>query len=345
MDATSPSMMRREIDEAGDAVARQLEANADAAREWGRRLRALRPPVVVTNARGSSDHCALYLKYLVEIALGAPCASIGPSIASLYKAPLRLERAVAVSISQSGRSPDIVAMQRAAKQAGAATLALVNDVDSPLARGADGLLPLWAGPERSVAATKSMIAGLVAGASLVQAWNEDAALAAGLAELPDRLRGQTTPPPDQMIEFVASARSGFVLGRGATFAIAAEAALKLKETSGIHAEAFSAAEVLHGPAELIGPGFPVIAFIPADEAREQMEDTLRRLAEMGARILRIEAGHGDEEARLASAAIGPAPLAPIAMIHRFYGLAEAVARRLGRDPDRPANLRKVTETR
>jgi glucosamine--fructose-6-phosphate aminotransferase (isomerizing) len=148
-----------------------------------------------------------------------------------------------------------------------------------------------------------------------------------------------------MVEFVASAKSGFVLGRGATFGIAAEAALKLKETSAIHAEAFSSAEVLHGPAALVGPGFPVIAFMPRDEAREGMEETLRQLAEMGARVLRIDTGGEDEEGRLACAAISPAPLAAITMIHRFYGLVEAVARRLGCDPDNPANLRKVTETR
>jgi glucosamine--fructose-6-phosphate aminotransferase (isomerizing) len=345
MNEISPSMMRREIDEAGDAAARQLEQNADAMQQWGRRLRALDPPVVVTNARGSSDYCALYLKYLVEIALGAPCASIGPSIASLYKAPLRLDGALAVSISQSGRSPDIVAMQRAAKTAGASTLAMVNEVGSPLALGADGLVPLWAGPERSVAATKSMIAALVAGASLVAAWNEDAALAAGLAELPELLRGQIASAPEAMIEFVATTKSAFVLGRGATYAVAAEAALKLKETSGIHAEAFSSAEVLHGPAALVGPGFPVIAFMPQDEAREGMEETLRQLAEMGARVLRVDAGGEDDEARLACAATAPAPLAAITMIHRFYDLVEAVARRLGRDPDNPANLHKVTETR
>jgi glucosamine--fructose-6-phosphate aminotransferase (isomerizing) len=345
MNEKRQSMMRHEIDEAGDAAGRQIRENADAIREWGRRLRALDPPVLATNARGSSDHCALYLKYLVEIALGVPCASIGPSIASLYNAPLRLEGALAVSISQSGRSPDIVAMQRAAKQAGASTLALVNEVDSPLALGADGLLPLRAGPERSVAATKSMIVGLVAGASLVAAWNQDAALAAGLAELPDLLRGQTASAPEAIVELVATAKSSFVLGRGATYAIAAEAALKLKETSGIHAEAFSSAEVLHGPAALVWPGFPVIAFMPQDEAREGMEETLRRLTGMGARVLRVDAGGEDGDSRLACAAIDPAPLAAIAMIHRFYGLVETVARRLGRDPDNPANLRKVTETR
>ena len=340
-----PSQMRRETGEAEDAAARFLAANAARLHELGARLRALDPPVLATIARGSSDHCALYLKYLVEVAIGVPCASIGPSIASLYHAPLKLKGALGVSISQSGRSPDIVAMQGAARRAGALTLALVNEVDSPLAREAEVLLPLCAGPEKSVAATKSMIAGLVAAASLVAAWKDDAELAAGLALLPDLLRGQDLAPPLTIVERVASAVSAFVLGRGATLPIAAEAALKLKETCAIHAEAFSSAEVLHGPAALVGPEFLVIAFLPQDAARAGLEDTLARLVEMGARILRIDAGGADAEDRLAHAAIDPPALAPIAMIHRFYLLAEAVARRLGRDPDNPRNLRKVTETR
>src|SRR6202035_947253 len=161
--------MFQEIGEAGDAVARQLGHNAELLAELGARLRALDPPLVATIARGSSDCCALYLKYLVEI--------------------------VSVAISQSGRSPDIVEMQRAARRGGALAIALVNEVASPLAEEAEALLPLCAGPERSVAATKSMIASLVAGASLVAAWREDRPLADAIAGLPDILRGQTAPPP------------------------------------------------------------------------------------------------------------------------------------------------------
>ena len=336
--------MFEEIGEAGDAVARQLGQNALALAELGARLRTLDPPLVATIARGSSDCCALYLKYLVEIASGAPCASIGPSIATLYRAPMRLNGAVSVAISQSGQSPDIVEMQRAARSGGALAIALVNDVDSPLAQETEALLPLCAGPERSVAATKSMIAGLVACASLVAAWREDRPLADAIGRLPEILRAQAAPPPAAMLERLASARSAFVLGRGATLAIAAEAALKLKETCAIHAEAYSAAEVLHGPAELVGPGFPVIAFLPSDVAREAMLATLARLAEMGATVIAIEADGTDHAHRLAVAKVEATLLEPIVMIHRFYRLAEALARRLGRDPDRPRNLRKVTET-
>jgi glucosamine--fructose-6-phosphate aminotransferase (isomerizing) len=338
--------MLREIDETGAVLERQLAANRPSTYDLAARLRASNPRVVVTNARGSSDHCALYLKYLVEIALGIPCASIGPSIASLYRVNLRLENALAVSISQSGRSPDIIAMQDAAKRAGALTLAFVNDIDSPLASGADRLLPLHAGPEVSVAATKSVIAGLAACAALVSAWGEDdEALAAGLAQLPRLLDRQRTPVPGGIVDLVAGAKSAFVLGRGATYAIAAEAALKLKETCAIHAEAFSSAEVLHGPAGIVTPGFLVIAFVPQDEAREGMGDTLQRLAAMGARVLIVDAAADDGPDLLAAKDIGHPQLTPIAMLHRFYRLAESCARRLLRDPDNPPNLRKVTETR
>lgn len=336
--------MFQEIGEAGDAVARQLGCNAERLAELGSRLRALDPPLVATIARGSSDCCALYLKYLVEIVLGVPCASIGPSIATLYRAPMRLKDAVSVAISQSGCSPDIVEMQRAARRGGALGVAFVNDVASPLAEEAGVLLPLCAGPERSVAATKSMIAGLVAGASLVAAWREDQLLADAVAGLPDILRRQTAPPPAAMLERLAATRSAFVLGRGATLAVAVEAALKLKESCAIHAEAHSAAEVLHGPAELVDCDFPIIAFVPSDAAREGMLATLARLADMGATVIAIESGGVDDAHCLAAAKVEATLLEPVVMIHRFYRLAEALARRLGRDPDRPRNLDKVTET-
>lgn len=342
MTLPAQTFMAEEIAEAGAAVARGL---ADAAIESAARAaRAQNPAVVVTIARGSSDHAALYLKYLIEITLGLPCASMGPSVASLYRAPLKLTQALAISISQSGRSPDIVEMQRAARRAGAFTLALVNDATSPLAADPHALAPLHAGPERSVAATKSMIAALVAGARLVAEWADDAALRAALTQLPGALDAQAQAPPEALIARVARAKSAFVLGRGATYALAQEAALKLKETCAIHAEAFSSAEVLHGPAEIVGEGFLVIAFLAQDEAREGMLATLARFAERGADVIEIDAGGDDGPRRLAAQALPHPHATPIAMIHRFYSVAEACARRLERDPDRPRNLSKVTST-
>ena len=337
--------MAAEIAEAGAVVRRQLTVNAPSTTNLAKDLRARKPSFVATVARGSSDHAALYLKHLVELKLALACASLAPSIASLYHAPLRLEGALAVSISQSGRSPDIVAMQRAAKDERALTIALVNDETSPLAREADALLPLCAGLERSVAATKSMIASLVAGASLVAHWSNDAELLAALTKLPSVFDlSSMAPLATEAIETLAQASSLFVVGRGATHAIAAEAALKLKETSAIHAEAFSSAEVLHGPAGIIGPGFPVLAFAPADAARPSFFETLERLAAFGAAPLVVDSMAHERWPTVVALDGGHPLLTPIVALHAFYRVVELTARRRGRDPDQPPHLNKITET-
>ena len=340
----SATFMATEIAESGAVAHRQLTANAAPTAKLAAALRARKPSFAVTIARGSSDHAALYLKHLVELKAALACASLGPSLASLYHAPLRLAGAVAIAISQSGRSPDIVAMQRAARDQGAVAIAMVNDEDSPLARDADALLPLHAGAERSVAATKSMIASLVAGASLVAHWSEDSELLAALAKLPSILDLSSVAPPSAAVETLAKAASLFVVGRGATHAVAAEAALKLKETSAIHAEAFSSAEVLHGPAGIIGPGFPVLAFAPADAAREEFFAALDRLASFGAAPLVVDYERHARWQTVVALDGGHPLLTPIVALHAFYRVAEATARRRGRDPDQPPHLMKVTET-
>jgi glutamine---fructose-6-phosphate transaminase (isomerizing) len=344
-DAANPTFMAAEIMETGAVVRRQLAANAAPIAEVAANLRARQPSFVATIARGSSDHAALYLKHLVELKAALACASLAPSIASLYQVPLRLKGAVAIAISQSGRSPDIVATQRAARREGAMTIALVNDEASPLARDADALVPLHAGAERSVAATKSMIASLAAAAALAAHWSQDNELLAALAGLPSVLdRSSAAPPAAAAIETLAEASSLFVIGRGATHAVAAEAALKLKETCAIHAEAFSSAEVLHGPAGVIGPGFPVLAFAPADAARPGFLATLDRLAAFGAAPLLVDIEPHRRWPTLAALDGGHPLLTPIAALHAFYRVAEATARRRGRDPDDPPHLTKVTQT-
>jgi glutamine---fructose-6-phosphate transaminase (isomerizing) len=340
----SQTFMAAEIAGAGEAIARHLAANGEAVAELAALLRARDSQVVATIARGSSDHAALYFKHLVELRLGLVCASLSPSVATLYQAPLRLAGALAVTISQSGRSPDIVAMQRAARQAGALTVALVNDASSPAALEAEALLELQAGEERSVAATKTMLASLVAGASLIAHWSADAALRAGLDDLPTRLDASRAPPPEDLVVRLVAARSLFVIGRGATLAMAAEAALKLKETSAIHAEGFSSAEVLHGPAGVIEAGFPVIAFVPADAARAGLLETVDRLASFGAAPLLIDVAPHPRWPTLIAPAAQHELLTPILALHAFYRLAEAIARARGRDPDAPPNLMKVTRT-
>jgi glucosamine--fructose-6-phosphate aminotransferase (isomerizing) len=334
------SFMRREIEETAAVVRRQIDLNGAQISALVRHLRTNEPRLVTTIARGSSDHAALYLKYLVELALRLPCTSIGPSIASIYHRTLKLDGAMAVTISQSGRSPDIVALQQAASAGGALTVALVNDIASPVARDAQWCLPLQAGPERAVAATKSMIASLCAMALIVAAWGADAGLLAAVAQLPELL--DRLDANEEVAGRLAAMRSCYVIGRGATLAIALEAALKLKETSAIHAEAFSAAEVLHGPAAIVERGFPIIAFMPQDEARPAMDATLARLSDMGAECIVFDA---DRSTR-ASVTIARTHslIAPILMLHIFYGIAERTSRLRGRNPDQPRHLNKITET-
>jgi len=326
--------MAREVAEAPEAVARMLATNRSALAELGKLYRAKGPSHIVTCARGSSDCAASYFKYLIEITLGLPCCSVGASVVSVYGARLALRDTLLLTISQSGRSPDILAFQAEAKRAGIPTLAVTNTEDSPLAREADLCLPLCAGPERSVAATKTFIASAAMAAALVAACGGDTRFAQAVEKLPEDLDRALAIRWSEMEEAFTPATSAYVLGRGPSLPMAQEAALKLKETSGLHAEAYSAAEVIHGPMELVGPGFPVVVLAPEDKAFATTADTARRLAEAGAHVMTPDFARTSDPL-----------LDPIAMIQSFYGSAERIARARKRDPDKPRLLKKVTETR
>lgn len=345
MMAGSRTDMAEEIDETPAAVARLLDREGAAIAAIGRRIAARDPAVIVTCARGSSDNAAAYFKYLTEILSGVPVASVGPSVASIYRAPLKLTNAVLVSVSQSGQSPDIVALQAAARKAGAFAVAVVNQEDSPLAETADAVIPLHAGLEKSVAATKTCLASGVALAALVAAWTGDRDLQAAIARLPAVLADALQCRWDGALDPLVAAPSAYVVGRGPALPIAAEAALKLKETAVLHAEAFSGAEVMHGPLQLLHPGFPVIAFAQHDASREAMAGSIDRLRAAQGRVFEVSAGGTPAGAdHLPVPATGHAALDPLAMLLPFYALAERVSRARGHDPDRPSLLRKVTET-
>lgn len=335
--------MARETAEAPAAVARQLAQNAAEIRGLAVRLKQRPPPFVITAARGSSDHAANYLKYLVEILLGIPCCSMGASVVSVYQAPLKARDAVVFTISQSGRSPDILALQSAARAAGALTVAIVNDETSPVAREADVCLPLHAGPERSVAATKSFITSLTAAASLAGQWADIPALERAVHSLPEILEKAAQIRWTAAETVLVKAQSMFAIGRGPAFPIAQEAALKLKETSGLHAEAYSTAEVLHGPMELLSEAFPLLVFSPNDQSRQTTLESMDRLRRTGTQVLAVEPGD-DLAGRLSYPETGHPYADPICMIQIFYSLAEAVARARGHDPDHPRWLSKITET-
>jgi len=332
--------MFAEAAEAPAAVTRMLAANREAVQALGEALRRDPPPAVVTCARGSSDHAATYAKYLIETGIGVPTSSAALSVSSLYEATPRLEGALFLAISQSGRSPDLLATLEAAKRGGARTVALVNDEASPLAGLADLTLPLKAGPETSVAATKSYITALAGVAQLVAAWTPDAPLAKALDALPAVLAQAWALDWSPAVARLKGATNLYVLGRGPGFAIAQEAALKFKETCGLHAEAFSAAEVLHGPMALVGEGFPVLVFAQADASEAGVLELAAALEARGAQVL-LAGGPGSNHLPTPSA---HPVLEPIVRIQGFYRMANALAVARGLDPDSPPHLRKVTET-
>lgn len=329
--------MADEIAEIPAAAARFLRENAGTLARIGAAMRALDPALLVTVARGSSDHAATYLKYAVELTAGLPVASVGPSVASVYGRSLRLERAVCIAISQSGRSPDIVSMLASARASGALTIAITNDPASPLAQAAEHCLPLLAGVEASVAATKTFAVSVLAGLALVAEWQDDAALRDAVQAMPEGFARALALDWSVLADRLARAQSAYVLGRGPGFAIAAETALKLKETCALHAEAHSAAEVLHGPAALARDAFPVLALAVRDAAQAQLIATAQRLAGQGADVFVTGAD---------LPVIAPLhPLVdPVLLVVTFYAMAESLARRRGLDPDAPRHLLKVTET-
>ncbi len=337
------TLMHKEAGEAGSVVRRQIERNRPAMKSLGERLRANRPSAVATLARGSSDNAATFGRYLIETHAGVLTGSASPSVASVYDAAPAMEGAVMIALSQSGRSPDLVAAAEAAKARGALLIALVNDDASPLAAVADVFLPLCAGPEKSVAATKSFIASLSALLHLVAEWTGDPALMIALDALPDAVDKAWTLDWSAALPVLKGAASLYVVGRGHGYGIAQEAALKIKETCGLHAEAFSAAEVRHGPMALVEQGFPVLLLGQRDES---LESVTALAAEFGARdAALLTAGLPEGTAGLALPALDADPLIqPILLVESFYRFANLLAVARGRDPDRPPHLAKVTET-
>ena len=334
--------MFREAQEAPAVVERQLRANEEIMAEIAGRLRSLTPRAVVTVARGSSDNAATFAKYLVETKLGILTSSAAPSVSSVYSAKTQLKDTLVLAISQSGRSPDLTVALDIAKRAGAFTLALVNEVESPLAEIADVVLPLHAGPERSVAATKSCIATLTALAHLVAVWGGDHAMQIALAGLSSQLQEAWRLDWSAAVTRLQTARDLYVIARGIGFGVAQEAALKFKETCSLHAEAFSSAEVRHGPMALANKGFPALVLSQDDETRLSIRETVNALVAQGADVMLA----GFEDPQAVNLPFVPAQhvLQPILFLQSFYRMVEALSRARNLDPDHPPHLNKVTET-
>ena len=336
------SLMHCEAADAPAVVAAQLARAADDIEPLARCLRAASPHIVATCARGSSDHAATFAKYLIETRLGIPVTSAPPSTSSIYQTTPKLANALWIAISQSGKSPDLLAASRAAAGVGAPTVGLINTPGAPLSDVVDTVIPIGAGAELSVAATKSYIATLSALANLVARWSGDRALADEIMSMPEKLAAAWELDWSPLADGLADARGLYVIGRGPGLGIAQEAALKFKETCGLHAEAFSAAEVRHGPMALIGPDFPLLVFRQSDQSAEGIDRLVTEVRSRGGRVY-VVGGPTPETIGLPTAGSHPT-LEPILQIQSFYRAVNALAIQRGYDPDNPRHLRKVTET-
>jgi glucosamine--fructose-6-phosphate aminotransferase (isomerizing) len=336
------TMMFSEASEAPAVVQRQLDRNAAKVQRIGLKLRAMKPGFILTCARGSSDHAATFAKYLFETHTGLFTASAGPSVNSVYQTPMTFSGCVCLVISQSGASPDLLSVASAARKGGAYVIALVNVADSPLAGLADEVLELHAGPETSVAATKSFIASIAAVIQLVTAWREEPDLHRALHDAPRSLQMAWDADWSAAIEPVSKSRNLFVLGRGLGLGIAYEAALKFKEVCSLHAEGLSAAEVLHGPVTIARAEFPVLVLAQNDQTFPGILDLVGQLAQR--EVTLITAGVRHEKAINLPTHSGHPAIEPMLRILSFYRMANQLSLHLGLNPDCPPYLQKVTTT-
>jgi glutamine---fructose-6-phosphate transaminase (isomerizing) len=336
------TQMFKEAASASHAVRAQLEHDAASIAAIGAQLRRLAPRAVITCARGSSDHAATYAKYLIETRAGVLTASAAPSVSSVYGVPQDLRGCLFIALSQSGRSPDLLAAVAAAKAAGATILVLCNSPDAPLIAAADLVIELRAGVETSVAATKSFLATLAALIRLVAAWRQDAALDSYLDALPAQMDRSWALDWSAALPPLESAAHLYVVGRGLGLGAAQESALKCKETCGLHAEAFSSAELRHGPYALLRADFPALLLAQSDATQAGVVALGSELARRGVPVM-IAGARADGAIELPTVEAA-AEIAPILLVQSAYRLIASLAIRRGFDPDRPPHLRKVTET-
>ncbi|GLX79162.1 glutamine--fructose-6-phosphate aminotransferase [Thalassotalea insulae] len=328
------TIMEQEAKQAPLVIESQLNANMPLAEKIGSKLRQIQPKMVMIIGRGSSDHAGVFGKYLIEIEAGVPTFAAAPSVSSVYGKQLKLDNALVIVISQSGRSPDIIAQAEMAKQGGAYCIAIVNDESSPLKDIVDEVLPLKAGAEISVAATKSYLATLSALLQLTAYWTENQQLIAALDTLPAALQTMIDSEPQLTPQAIDGVKNMVVLGRGLGYAVTKEMALKLKEVSSIHAEAFSSAEFLHGPVTLVEQGLAILNCAVNDESAISHQEQIDEVAQRGADLVHLRQTDNDVHPRLA----------PLVVLQRFYLDVAEVAVARGFNPDEPKGLKKVTRT-
>jgi glutamine---fructose-6-phosphate transaminase (isomerizing) len=335
----TPTSMAREIAETPALAGRLLARQADVGAIAGR-IKDAAPHIVIVCGRGSSGHVGVYFRYLIEARTGVIVSAAAPSVFTAYRRRPDMRNALFVVVSQSGRSPDLIMATEYAREAGALTLAIVNDDASPVAAAADLVLPIGAGPERSVAATKTVALSMQAGVQLVAALTGDADLKDALRRLPARLEKVLGCDWSPWGASLAAAPAAFVAARGYGFGAAREIALKVTEILRLPALGFSAAELRHGPRAAITPATPVLLLRQNDQAGATVDGLASELRDAGETVF---------------AAGGPAGTLPwigddhpicdaVVMLLPAYAAIEAEARRRGLDPDNPQHLSKVTRT-
>jgi glucosamine--fructose-6-phosphate aminotransferase (isomerizing) len=337
-----------EIREQPGVVGRLIADGAPAIERIAHELRSREIATVVIAARGSSDHAAIYAQYVFGVRQRWPVGLAAPSILSLYDVEPRFDRALVIGISQSGASPDVVGVIDAARRQGEPTIALTNDPASPLAAAAEFVIDLAAGPERSIAATKTYTAELTAIALLSAALDSDPATRGELDALPRALAATLADePPTGVAATLAGAPTCTVLGRGFEYATAREWALKLKELAGVVADPYSAADFQHGPIALVEPGSPVLVVAPSGRTAADLRSLVGRLVDLGAELVVLsDEGAWPASVRRLALPGGVAEwLRPIVSIVPAQRFALELAFARGRDPERPRHLTKVTATR
>ena len=342
--------LKSEIFEQPAVLDRLLRTQAGPARDIARSIRSRDVHWALIAARGSSDHAALYAKYLWGSRNGLPVALAAPSLYTLYGAPPRLHGALVVGISQSGQSPDIVSVLADARRQGAPTLAITNDLSSPLAQEAEMVLDACSGPERAIAATKTYTAQLLSIALLSVALTGEERDAEAIERVPELVREALAL--DSAIE-QATQRYRYmtqcvVLGRGLNYATAAEWSLKLKELTSVVAEPYSSADFRHGPVAILTRGFPVLAVVPEGAVLQDMLALLAPLVEeRGVELVAIS--NHPQALALAHTPLGlptglPEWLSPLVGIVPAQLFCYHLACTMGRDPEAPPGLSKVTRT-
>jgi glucosamine--fructose-6-phosphate aminotransferase (isomerizing) len=344
------SWLETELREQPEALARLLERQVTAAREAANLFRGRDLRYLLIASRGSSSNVARYAQYLLGRAHRVPVMFATPSLYTIYGQPPRLDGGLVIGISQSGASPDVVAVLAEAREQGRPTLALTNDVASPLALTAEAVLPLEAGEEHAVAATKTYLNSLGAVALLFAEIGNDAAARDELARMPEALAAQIelslsdSPPLEEYRDAVGLT----VVARGVNYGTGFEIALKIRELTGLVTEAYSPADLMHGPIAAIQPGWPVVVVAPSGPARPSVEEIVPPLRARGARLVAISDVHAvlrRAQTRLPLARGVPEWLSPLTAVVPGQVAALRLALLRGLDLDRPRGLRKVTLTR